>query len=280
MDEKKLKDLLKLPKEELEKAVAQANLSLHDRYAHFYDMVHPQQSHPHYQKKLLADLYEIAAFVGRSKPLNGAKVLDLGSGTGFLTLHLANIADFDFTCVDFSEAMLKKQEKKLADLGKKLKVRLVQDDVVSFCNRLEEKFDMVTMSAFLHHIFNVEEVLRAAMKRVDDRGVVYIAFEPLKDANMDETIYRIHCILREVDNILWKRKSEAQEEVPYDDLTLADFHTIQGGIHPKRLTDILEQNGFSVHVDTFYVRYDENLAWLGDKILGARNSFSVMAKRG
>lgn len=280
MDEKDLKNIFKMSKDKLRKTVTQANLSLHERYAEVYDMVHPQQCHPYYQKKLLADLYEIAAFVARYKPLNGIRVLDLGSGTGFLTFHLAGIADFDFTCVDISGAMLEKQKEKLADLNKKLKVRLVKEDVISFCNHSKEKFDMVTMSAFLHHVFNIEEVLRAVMKCVNDRGVVYIAFEPLKDANMDEHIYRIHCILREMDNLLWKWKNKEQEEMKYDDLTLADFHTIQGGIHPKSITQILEENGFHVHVGTFYVRYDENLAWFGDAILGARNTFSILAKKG
>jgi ubiquinone/menaquinone biosynthesis C-methylase UbiE len=280
MHEKDFLNIFKLPEDELRKRVSEANLSLHDGFASLYDGVHPQQFHAHYRKKLLSDLYEISAFVGRDKPLSGVRVLDLGSGTGFLTLHMLSIADFDLTCVDFSEAMLKRQEEKIANLSNRMRVKLVKEDVVSFCNQSDRKFDIVMMSAFLHHVFDIEEILRAVVKMVCDRGAVYIAFEPLKDAKMDKNIYRMHCVIREMDNLIWQSKGKQREAEAYDDQSLADFHTIQGGINPEQITRILEESRFTTRVDTFYVRYDESLAWFGDAVLGARNTFSVLAKRG
>lgn len=280
LNQEQLKDLLKLPLEELEKTVRSANMELHENFAHRYDTHHPQQMHPLYQKRLFADLYEISAFAGRDKALNQVKVLDLGSGTGFLPERLLRIADFQIMCVDFSSAMLEQLMKKIP-ARQEDKVKIVSKDVFQFCREDTETYDIVTMSAVLHHVVDYKQLLEAAAERVDERGILYIAFEPLKDANMDENVYRIHCIVRELDNLLVTQKEkDTTGEKSYDDLTLADFQTLKGGIKPGDLTQILQEKNFQCRTDEFYVRNDENLAWFGQTILGARNTFSILAKRG
>lgn len=274
MDKSELHRLLQLPEDEQRRLVLEANVRLHAEFADAYDTEHPQQLDPRYQRRLFNDLHEACTFLARAMPLDSVSVLDLGSGTGFIPVRLLTLADFDLTCVDLSDAMLSKLRDKVLGAGHQ-KLRIVTQEIVHYCETAQETYDLVTISALLHHVHDVQAVVAAAANRVKPRGVLYIAYEPLKAANMDPAVYRLHCVLRELDNLL-ARSSGRQ----YDDLTVADFHTLQGGIDPAPLVTTLQALGFSVRVDPFYVRIDPNLSWVGDAVLGARNTFALMAKRG
>jgi len=277
MTPEELRKRLALPADELREAVLAANQALHDDFGEMYDAAHPQLLHPRYQQRLSNDLCEACAFIGRDKALREATVCDLGSGTGLLPMRLLSTAPINLTCVDLSDTMLARLREKVS-IEHGAPLRTVTQDIVDYCRQETETFDLVTMSAILHHVYDIEGAVRAAIQRVRSRGVVYIAFEPLRNARMDPTIYRMHCILREIDDLL-RVRTATEKGVRYDDLTLADFHTIQGGIDPEILVNILHESGFAVRVNSFYVRHDENLAWFGDAVLGARNTFSVLAKR-
>ncbi len=278
---KDLNKLLKLPAEQLRKEVLKANMELHEKFADMYDIEHPQQLHKHYQDALFSDIYELCTFVARNKPLSNIKILDLGSGTGFLTSKLLSIADFPITGVDISKTMLNKQKKNLKHLNAFKKLKFVVGDAIEFCSKTKEKYDLVVMSAFLHHVFDVEEVINAAVKCVGKRGGIYIAYEPLKDANMDENVFKFHCLLREVDNLLQEvKKLKNHRARIYDDETLADFHSLKGGISPEIISKILEENGFTVKTNYYYARFNEYISWFGGNMIGARNNFSILAKRG
>lgn len=277
MTPEELRKILLLPAEKLRETVLAANKALHKDFGDMYDASHPQLLHSRYQQHLFNDLCEACAFIGRDKPLREATVCDLGSGTGLLPARLLGIAPVKLTCVDLSDTMLARLREKIY-IQHGVNIQTITQEITEYCRQQTETYDMITMSAILHHVFNVEEVICAAVERVKQRGVIYIAFEPLKNARMDPSIYRMHCILREIDELLRERRVLEKSE-KYDDLTIADFHTVQGGIDPEAIMNVLQEKGFTVRADPFYVRHNENLAWFGDAVLEAKNTFSIIAKR-
>ena len=86
--------------ETLESKIVQKNIELHEKEAELYDLIHPQVTNFYYTRKVNRDVDFIMKNL-KNKP----SVLELGPGTGHLTLKLLKY-DVDITGVDISKDML------------------------------------------------------------------------------------------------------------------------------------------------------------------------------
>lgn len=109
--------------------------------------------------------------------VKNGKLLDLGCGTGFFTIPLAERLNFNFTGVDRSLEMLevartKKEQAKTIEW-------LEQDaTALSFAN---ESFDVVFMSNLLHHFNNPLDVIEQCVRVLKPGGLLINHYGALED---------------------------------------------------------------------------------------------------
>ncbi len=94
----------------------------------------------------------------------GLKVIEMGSGLGGLSLHLARLGA-DVTLVDFSETALIQAEKIFSLEG--FQPRLIQADVGLPGEEINQKFDLILDSHLLHCITSAPE-RSSYFKLIDD----------------------------------------------------------------------------------------------------------------
>jgi len=125
---------------------------------------------------------ELLNLVVRSSGIkNGDKVLDLGCGTGLLSLKLLQKAGCLITAIDNSGEMLAifKDKIKRLGLGERVRCRLMDVDSLNF---KDNTFDIAASSVVLHHLKNKAPALRKIYKLLKPGGVFIIG-----EIDMDTT---------------------------------------------------------------------------------------------
>jgi len=122
-------------------------------------------------------LDRIAELSGASR---GARVLDLGCGTGRFSLPMANRLGFDVTGADSSADMLARAKQKDAD--SEVSWMLVDAHALTFP---EDSFDVVFMSHLLHHVDSPLTVLQECHRVLAPSGVVLIRYGAMDQIRHD-----------------------------------------------------------------------------------------------
>ncbi len=164
------------------------------------------------------------------------KILDIGAGTGFLSLILAEMG-YDVVGVDFSEEMLERAKKKAADQGLKLKVEFKLDDAEALSFK-SESFDAIVNRAVLWTLPNPKEAL-SEWKRVLKPGgkLCFFLHEPHHNGLTQRFRRQFGNVLilfierRNPWYSLYNKKSGV--ELPFRD-----------GAEPSAITMLLEDAGF------------------------------------
>jgi ubiquinone/menaquinone biosynthesis C-methylase UbiE len=119
--------------------------------------------------------------VESSKVKTGDRVLDIGCGTGLLSLKFLKKADCVVTGVDSSTKMLAICRKKIKQLGlnRKITCRLVDAEQMDFP---DDAFDIIASTVTLHHIQNKTPVFKK-IHRILKPGGRFV----LGDWDMDTT---------------------------------------------------------------------------------------------
>ncbi|MDX1986048.1 MAG: methyltransferase domain-containing protein [Candidatus Obscuribacter sp.] len=116
----------------------------------------------------------------RSCDPGDVKVLDLGCGTGFFTIPLAQRLPFQFTGADRSEEMLEIARSKAAGKG------IIWD--AQEATRLSyesQSFDLIFMSNFLHHFMNPLDVIEQCVRVLKPGGLLINHYGALEDIIKD-----------------------------------------------------------------------------------------------
>jgi ubiquinone/menaquinone biosynthesis C-methylase UbiE len=107
--------------------------------------------------------------------IKGGRVLDIGTGSGRLSIELAKVKDnnFEITGLDISENMLKRANENARQAGVEDKIKFVHGnaDNLPFT---DSSFDMVISYASLHHWFRPGRVFKEAQRVVKKGGAVII----------------------------------------------------------------------------------------------------------
>lgn len=267
--------------DELRRKVIEENIRLHALEAKDYELLHPQMFNFYYQQKSRRDVAFICEELLKGKEGQRVEVLDLGCGTGFLTLRFLQRDGFNVTAVDISPEMLGVLQGKVP-AAKKSRVRLVNQEIFEFTVQKEVDYDAVVMSALLHHVVDVEELIERSCALVRDGGFYYVAYEPLKQPIDLQMKFFFHSLIREVDQWLHKVYLKAKN-VPMaadHEHSLADYRSTLGGLEAEIVVKTLKQKDFEIiSVEKFCARSFGILAWLADAVIGSENTFSVTAKK-
>jgi len=114
-----------------------------------------------------------------SKFSEGAKVLDLGCGTGRFALPMASRLRFSVTGADSSKEMLAKAKEK--DTARLVKWDYQDAECLTYP---DNSFDVVFMSHLLHHVNSPHRVIKEGERILNTPGVILIrygAIEQIRD---------------------------------------------------------------------------------------------------
>jgi ubiquinone/menaquinone biosynthesis C-methylase UbiE len=160
--------------------ISQWDKSIEMHYPHYLKMWHDPVEHYRCIKKVwnLLDAVKCIDW-SRFLRMNGLTILDLGSGTGWLSAFLS---DFDqvkkIYAVDSSSYFLNNMMAEIIKFmnGKKEKITPIQGLFTPLI--LEDKsLDIVVISSALHHAENIEDVLNEIWRVLKDDGYLFILNE-------------------------------------------------------------------------------------------------------
>jgi ubiquinone/menaquinone biosynthesis C-methylase UbiE len=168
------------------------NVAAHDAVARTYDARHPEIFNDVEQSRLAAAVRE--ALNGVEAPAaGGARVLDIGTGTGNLTAHFLT-AGAQVTAADISAECLRVVTEKFGATGR-LQTSLL--DGRGLHQFADGSFDVAACYSVLHHVPDYLALVREMARVVRPGGVVYIDHErhdaswgadPQRDAFIAEAV--------------------------------------------------------------------------------------------
>jgi 2-polyprenyl-3-methyl-5-hydroxy-6-metoxy-1,4-benzoquinol methylase len=151
--------------------IHQANVSVHQIEAQYYELLHPEVYSKREQKRVTSKLQMIDKLVTD----NRKNALDVGAGTGNLTGKLLQMG-YTVTAVDISAEMC-------AILKRKYRDYLLNSKLAVVCSPIEDlafkagKFDLITCYSVLHHLPDYLGALRSLSVFLKKGGVIYIDHE-------------------------------------------------------------------------------------------------------
>ncbi|MEK6611368.1 MAG: class I SAM-dependent methyltransferase [Gemmatimonadota bacterium] len=148
------------------------NVLAHDAVARTYDAQHPEIFNEIEQARLAAAVREALGAVHPAS-LPGARVLDVGTGTGNLTAHFLT-AGAQVTAADVSPECLRVVREKFDHTGR-LESQLL--DGRSLAPLPDGAFDVAACYSVLHHVPDYPALVREMARVVRRGGVVYIDHE-------------------------------------------------------------------------------------------------------
>lgn len=208
-----------------------------------------------------------------------SRILDLGCGTGYLTLPLLT-RGHRVTGVDLSQEMLAALKPIIPATAKDratLKVMGVED----FIEADIESYDAIVMSALLHHLYDYESTLRRICAKLSSGGCLLIFFEPLKQEIASSLRFTLHKFLARMDESIYKLEMRLKK-IPLfeEDYELSDYQRRFGGIDPNRLVDMLSSEGMKIiEVEKYCSRRYGASAFFATRLLGTQNTFNLLAKK-
>ncbi len=259
--------------ESLQEKVLQENRRVHASENRLYLDRHPEQTN-FFQTRILKSALQR---VTQNLVPATSRILDLGCGTGYTTLELL-AQRFTVTGVDLSEEMIAGLRERVADSDAE-RLSLEVSDVESFLKKDTTVYDAIVVSALLHHLYDYENVVRKIGARLVPGGRLLILFEPLKQAVRSPLRFALHRSLARVDEAVYVQEMRFRK-IPLfeEDYELSDYQRRFGGIDPKRVTEILSQEGLTVQAVEKYCsrRYGLN-ALIASQLLHTQNTFNLFA---
>ena len=132
-------------------------------------------------EELLTPVYLFNAWAIDALAPQGARVVDLGSGSGQFLAYLAeHRPDLDITGVELSDKMIAAGRQLLESRGLSARVRLVHGDMRSFRQFIDGPIDLVSSIFSLHHLpssDDLDQTLDEAARTLNDEGAALWIFD-------------------------------------------------------------------------------------------------------
>jgi 2-polyprenyl-3-methyl-5-hydroxy-6-metoxy-1,4-benzoquinol methylase len=272
-----------------EACVIEANVRFYQEIAAKYDRYEACVSDPSLQQLLNRDLDRIEILLGkRDGPI---ECLDCGGGSGNLTLKMLK-KGWSVTAVDISADMLTILDTKAKREG--YAPHLINESISNFLGTGQKKYDVVTFSSVLHHLYSYLKVVAQTTDHIKPGGIFYSNYDPvvsrypyvmLSFETFDTVLAKLMYdradflpgISRRIRKFFGKFDNQNGRPVagPGD---LAEYHA-KTGVDDLAIVEYLSKNGFCVR---------EHLRWSSGRTFPARfinrhmrlmESFKIIAQR-
>ena len=278
--------------------IVDANRCFYAKNAELYDQVETCVKDEILQQILRNDLERIVYLLKEST--DELKVLDACGGSGNVALKLLK-RGINVTVVDVSEDLINILRKKCSEFG--YSPRIVCSEIGVFFQEEIDEFDLIVFSSALHHLQDVESVLRMAYSRLKRGGFIFTIFDPTsqneqswpgrKVARMDYLLFKIR---KQPEDILpaFRRKFlKVQRRGAEDHLkdlvcgnsldedlvgVLAEYHA-GSGINDIELVEYLKGVGYEVCWHERYASARHGVFCWMLKALGDKTHFKLLLRK-
>ncbi|MCZ7403148.1 MAG: class I SAM-dependent methyltransferase [Candidatus Methanoperedens sp.] len=254
---------------DLRKKILDSNIKEHRKEAKYYDTIHSELYNWYEQKRIISSLYKV--FTNFNK---NSTVLDIGSGSGNLTIKLLQQGFRNIICLDISKEMMDELKRKVKDSDHNIK--FIVSDIDSFFENNTSKFDIVLIGSALHHFPDYVSTLKNIERILNNANCIYITHEPLppsKKSILVKIFLKIDFFIytaRYLFLILIGRLKYLDRNCEY-----SDYHTGERAIDISQLEAIFGNN-YMMSINKYPVAKFGFTAFLLEKIKYA-NSFEFMA---
>jgi 2-polyprenyl-3-methyl-5-hydroxy-6-metoxy-1,4-benzoquinol methylase len=261
--------------QDLQEKILAENRRVHALESGLYLQRHPEQTNFFQAEILRRSIERFCAELASPE----SHILDLGCGTGYLTLPLLKCGH-RITGVDLSREMLEILQLQIPPSAKS-RSAFTDLGVEEFLDTDTKSYDAVVLSALLHHLYDYESTVRKICRKLSSGGCLLIFFEPLKQKIASSPRFNLHKILARLDESLYKLAMRL-ENIPLfeEDYELSDYQRQFGGIDPNRLIEILRSMDMEIIDTEKYCSRRYGLpAYFATHLLGTQNTFNLLAKK-
>lgn len=270
--------------ERINRVAALANVAMYDSEAtrRYIDGA------PHIKHASLRRLYGglvVRVFDEARRYADPPAVLDLGAGEGSVTLPFLELGA-RVTAVDISSSQLDLLRHRCASFGDRLVVR--REDINDTLGALaDDRFDIVVVNSFLHHVPDYLAVIQGATALLGPHGQFFSFQDPLRydsigwPARVFSALAFASWRILQGDVIgglrrrLRRTRGIYLADSPYDN---AEYHAIRGGVDQQAVRQLLEARGFECELIPYFSTQSRLFQPLG-AALGIANTFGVIARR-
>jgi ubiquinone/menaquinone biosynthesis C-methylase UbiE len=270
---------------QIKQKIIEENIKLSKNLAKVYDVEHGYMRGNYIDKMTNKDVEFICSNGGKHLK----QVLDVGGGTGFLSLKFLK-RGCSVDVVDISPEMLGLLQKKINKLDRetKGKIKLLcgnAEDKLDDLLRSEKKYDIIVCSSFLHHIYNYEEILDKMLFLTKKGGLIYILNEPWRDISFtdyfDTFINKL--IYNKKDLIPAAFRGFFNKEMFWDYNTrLADYQlSYQKGLPFDNIKECMKKRNFEVISNEKYTMSHYKIFYLLNKYIfcSLNGWFKIIAQK-
>ena len=261
--------------EKLKDKILSANIEEHKKEAKYYDVIHTELFNYYEQKRINKSLDFI---IIKDNFNNDCKILDIGCGTGNLTIKLLERGFKNITCLDISKEMIQELKKKIKKYDHNITF-IVSDLDTFLTGKNNSKFDIILMGSVLHHLPDYIGSLKHLNEALSEDGCIYITHEPLPPKNpsvlitlllkSDFLMYAIRYIIL----IAFGKLKYLKRDCRY-----SDYHTGKNAIILLEVKRIFKDNNYKTIISEYSTAKFGFTASLLNR-LGYFNSFELAVSK-
>ena len=269
--------------ERINRIAALANVSVYDAVAtgEYIDGA------PHIKHASLGRLYAklvVQVFNSTKKHTSTPKVLDLGAGEGSVTLPFLELGA-RVVAVDISNSRLAALKSKCEHFGPRLEVRC--EDINDTLKDKGEKYDIIVVNAFLHHVPDYLGMIREAVTLLNPHGQFFSFQEPLRY----DSVGKASMAFTKLAYFSWRvfkgdligglrRRIRRARGIYLDDSVHdnADYHGTRNGVDQNAIRELFKEQDFDCNIVSYFSTQSRLFQPIG-AVLGMQNTFAVLAQK-
>jgi SAM-dependent methyltransferase len=242
---------------------------------------------PHLTHPTVRDLYGklvVRTFNAAKKHGAMPRVLDLGAGEGSATLPFLKLGAH-VTAVDISESQLAVLVQKCGQFANRL--RVCREDINEILERGEERYDIVVMNSFVHHIPDYLALFKKSVAILQPHGLIFSFQDPLRY----DTLGRGSFYFSMGGYFFWRlfqgnylqglrtRIRRLQGiYIPGSKEDDAEYHVTRNGVDQDAIAQLLASESFTCETIRYFSTQSSICQRLG-QFFGIKNTFAIIAQR-
>jgi len=212
------------------------------------------------------------------------RVLDIGAGEGSVTLPFLELGA-QVVATDISSSQLAALQLKCRHLENMLEVRC--EDMYETFKSQSDKFDIVVMNSFLHHVPDYLGMINEALKLLGPHGQFFTFQDPLRY----DSVGKPTLLFSKLAYFSWrifkgdligglKTRIRRLRGIYLDDSVRdnAEYHVTRNGVDQTAICNLLESQGFDCKIHSYFSTQSTIFQYLGSR-LGLKNTFAVVAQK-